>query len=131
MKYFTIRELTDSATAQKRGIDNNPNATQLSALTALVNNVLDPLREKFGRPIIVNSGFRCPELNRAVGGAVISQHLSGEAADISAGTCQGNKELFDIIRKELPFDQVIDEKNFSWVHVSFKKAGNRKQVLKL
>lgn len=131
MKHFTIEELSRSTTAMARGINNKPNAAQTVALTALVDNVLDPLREKFGRPIMVNSGFRCSVLNKAVGGAATSQHMTGEAADIDTGTRAGNKELFDIIRKELPFDQVIDEKNFSWVHVSYKSSGNRKQTLKL
>lgn len=131
MKYFTIKELSDSATAQQKRIDNKPDQQQINSLTALVDNVLDPLREKFGRPIIINSGFRCPALNKAVGGAATSQHAKGEAADIDTGTWAGNKELYDIIRKELPFDQLIDEKNFSWVHVSYKSSGNRKQLLKL
>lgn len=131
MKYFTIEELSRSTTAQSKGIDNKPDAGQTASLTALVDNVLDPLREKFGQPIIVNSGFRCPALNRAVGGAATSQHTKGEAADIDTGTRAGNKELYEIIRKELPFDQLIDEKNFSWVHVSYKSSGNRKQLLKL
>lgn len=131
MKYFTIEELTRSSVAQTKRIENKPNAEQQSALVDLIENVLDPLREKFGKPIIVSSGFRSKDLNRAVGGAASSQHMKGEAADIYTGTREGNKELFDIIRKELPFDQVIDEKNFSWVHVSYKKSGNRKQTLKL
>ena len=131
MKYFTVEELTRSSVAQTKRIDNKPNAEQQSALVDLIENVLDPLREKFGKPIIVSSGFRSKDLNRAVGGAASSQHMKGEAADIYTGTKEGNKELFDIIRKELPFDQVIDEKDFSWVHVSFKKSGNRKQTLKL
>lgn len=131
MKYFTVEELTRSSVAQTKRIDNKPNAEQQSAMVDLIKNVLDPLREKFGKPIIVSSGFRSKDLNRAVGGAASSQHMKGEAADIYTGTREGNKELFDIIRKELPFDQVIDEKNFSWVHVSYKKSGNRKQTLKL
>ena len=131
MKYFTIKELTNSSVAQTKRIDNKPNALQESALTALVENVLDPLRERFGKPIIVSSGFRCQDLNKAVGGAATSQHMKGEAADIYTGTKEGNKELFDIIRKELNFDQVIDEKDFSWIHVSYRKSGNRKQTLKL
>lgn len=131
MKHFTINELSRSSVAQSKEIDNKPDAVQVAALTALVDNVLDPLRERFGRPIIVNSGFRCPELNKAVKGAATSQHVKGEAADLDTGTKEGNKKLFDIIRKELPFDQLIDEKGFSWVHVSYKKAGNRKQILKL
>lgn len=131
MKYFTVEELSRSSVAQTKRIDNKPNAEQKSALVDLIENVLDPLREKFGKPILVSSGFRSKDLNRAVGGAASSQHMKGEAADIYTGTKEGNKELFDIIRKELPFDQVIDEKDFSWVHVSYKESGNRKQTLKL
>lgn len=131
MKYFTIEELTRSSVAQTRRIENKPDVGQQSALVDLIENVLDPLREKFGKPILVSSGFRSKDLNRAVGGAATSQHMKGEAADIYTSTKEGNRALFDIIRKELPFDQVIDEKDFSWVHVSYKKNGNRKQTLKL
>lgn len=132
MKYFTLKELCSSRVARVRKIDNTPTIEQVENLTALVDNVLDPLRERFGRPIIVNSGFRNEELNRAVGGAKASQHMKGEAADIYAGTKEGNRELFNLIVKYLPYDQVINERDFSWVHVSYKKNGNnRKQQLKL
>lgn len=132
MKYFTLEELCRSNTAQQRKIKNVPGKQQEAALAALVNNVLDPLREKFGRPIIVSSGFRSTELNKAVGGAPTSQHMKGEAADIYTGTKEGNKELFNLIKNNLPFDQVIDEKNYSWIHVSYRADGkNRHQTLKL
>ena len=94
--------------------------------------MLDPLREWYGKPVTVNSGYRCPQLNRMVGGAASSQHLKGEAADITAGSKEENRKLFDYIKSHLPFDQLIDEKNYSWVHVSYKRDGNnRKQILKL
>jgi hypothetical protein len=97
-----------------------------------VNNVLDPLREWYGKPITINSGFRCPALNKAVKGSNTSQHMTGQAADIDTGDRQQNKLLFEYIRKNLPFDQLIDESNFAWVHVSFRADGmNRNQVLKL
>lgn len=132
MKYFTIAELCRSTEADRLGIGNRCTKEHVVYLTALVDNVLDPLRERFGKPIIVNSGFRCPALNKVVGGVANSQHVKGEAVDIDTGTRQGNKELFEIIRKELPFDQLIDEKNFSWVHVSYRgEKDNRKQILKL
>lgn len=131
MKHFTIKELCHSITANARGIDNACDATIENRLVALVENVLDPLREWYGKPIIINSGYRCPQLNRAVGGSPTSQHMKGEAADIDAGDRQQNKLLFEYIRKNLPFDQLIDESNFAWVHVSFRESGNRKQVLKL
>lgn len=131
MKYFTMGELLRSSSADSLGIDNKCDITSASALIALVDNVLDPLREWYGKPIYVNSGYRCKELNTAIGGAPTSQHMKGEAADITAGSKDENKKLFDYIRDNLPFDQLIDEQDYSWVHVSFSKKGNRKQVLKL
>lgn len=132
MKYFTIAELCKSTTADRLGINNKCNQEHVVNLTALVNNVLDPLREWYGKPITVNSGFRCPTLNKAVKGSATSQHMTGQAADIDTGDRQQNKLLFEYIRKSLPFDQLIDESNFAWVHVSFRTDGmNRNQVLKL
>ena len=132
MKYFTIAELCKSTTADRLGINNRCNQEHVVNLTALVNNVLDPLREMYGKPITVNSGFRCPALNKAVKGSATSQHMTGQAADIDTGDRQQNKLLFEYIRKSLPFDQLIDESNFAWVHVSFRADGmNRNQVLKL
>ncbi len=132
MKFFTIAELCKSKTADRLGIDNRCTQLEVMNLTALVDNVLDPLRTWYGKPIIVNSGFRCPALNSAVKGAATSQHMTGRAADIDAGDRQQNKLLFDYIQKNLPFDQLIDESNFAWVHVSYcDEHSNRKQVLKL
>lgn len=132
MKYFTIQELTASATAKRKGIDNTPDAVATANLTALVANVLDPLREAWGKPIVVTSGYRCAKLNRAVGGAARSQHCTGEAADIRTLSDRAweNRQLFDLIRKlKLPFDQLIDEYNYDWVHVSYRAGRNRKEVL--
>lgn len=132
MKYFTIHELTKSATAKRLGIDNSPSGTVRAKLTALVEKVLDPLREAYGKPIIVTSGYRCEKLNKAVGGAASSQHVKGEAADIRsvADTPEENQKLFDLIVKlGLPFDQLIDEYGYDWVHVSFG-ARHRRQKLK-
>ncbi|MDD3038599.1 D-Ala-D-Ala carboxypeptidase family metallohydrolase [Bacteroides sp.] len=133
MKHFTLKELCRSNVAEVRRIDNKPNQQQIDSLTALVDNVLDPLRERFKRPIIINSGFRSKDLNGAVGGAYNSQHMKGEAADIYAGTKEGNRELFELIRKHLPFDQLINENDFSWIHVSYRADGknNRGEMLKL
>lgn len=97
----------------------------------LVENILDPLRERYGRPIFVNSGYRCPALNKAVNGSKTSQHVYGLAADITAGSAVKNKVLFKLIQDlNLPFDQLIDEKNYRWIHVSFSKKP-RKQILHL
>ena len=132
MKYFTIQELTISNTAQRKGIDNTPDQKAAAALTALVTNVLDPLREAWGRPIVVNSGYRCPKLNRAVGGVARSQHTKGEAADIRTLSNRRweNEQLFKLIVKmKLPFDQLIDEHGYLWIHVSYSEGKNRRQVL--
>lgn len=132
MKYFTIAELCKSATADRLGINNRCRQEHVENLTALVDNVLDPLREWYGKPLLVSSGYRCPALNSAVKGSPTSQHMSGQAADIDTGDRQQNKLLFEYIRKSLPFDQVIDESNFAWVHVSYRADGsNRNQVLSL
>ena len=126
MKHFTIAELSASATAQYRGIDNTPTAEAVENLTLLVENVLDPLREAFGSRILINSGYRCPALNKAVGGTTKSQHISGEAADITAGSKSANRRLFNLLRSlRLPVDQVIDEHDFSWIHVSHSRVRNR------
>lgn len=131
MKYFTIEELSFSQTASRKNIDNTPDGRVRANLTALVANILDPLREAYGKPIIVTSGYRCAKLNKAVGGVKNSQHLTGEAADIQAVSKQpkDNKEIFDLIKKlKLPFDQLIDEYGMAWVHVSYSKR-NRRQVI--
>lgn len=132
MKYFTIHELTRSDTAIAKGISNVPTEKEKRALEALVENVLDPLREAYGKPIRISSGYRSPALNRAVGGVSNSQHVAGEAADISVASKTENEKLFNLIQSlGIPFDQLIDEKGFSWVHVSYREGRNRKEVLKL
>lgn len=137
MKYFTIAELSRSAKASSLGIDNTPPAGVTLALTALVDKVLDPVRSKYSRPITVNSGYRSLKLNQAVGGAATSQHLRGEAADITAGSKAENRKLFAILETmakagEICFDQLIDEKAMTWIHISYRADGrNRNQKLKL
>lgn len=132
MKYFTIEEMTKSSTATAKHIDNTPNQTAIDNLTKLIEIVLDPLREWYGKPIRVNSGYRCKVLNKAVGSkAKNSQHLYGEAADITAGSKAENEKLFNYIKDNLPFDQLINESDFSWVHVSYREGRLRKQVLTL
>ena len=131
MKYFTIRELTKSTTAIKKGIDNTPTKEVTSNLIYLIDNILDPLREAWGEPLIVTSGYRCPKLNKAVGGSATSQHGRGQAADITGGSKAENKKLFDLVRSlKLPFDQLIWEHGGVWVHVSCGPR-NRRQVLSI
>lgn len=131
MKYFTIEEMTKSSTAKANGIDNTPSDEGVLKLQKLIEAVLDPLREWYGKPIRVNSGFRCEALNEAVGGSDTSQHRLGEAADITVGSKTENEKLFNYIKDNLPFDQLINESNFSWVHVSYREGRLRKQVLAL
>ena len=105
MKYFTIKELCKSSTANKLGINNNPSKNIITNLEALVDYILDPLREEYGNPIMVNSGYRCNELNKAVKGSKNSAHLYGLAADITTGSTNKNKILFNLIQTlDLPFD---------------------------
>ena len=132
MKYFTIKELTTSSTATRLKIDNTPTEEVVNNLESLVNNILDKIREAYGKPITVNSGYRCPKLNTAIGGSKTSQHITGKAADITVGNRQANRSLFQFIQKlDLPFDQLIDEYNYKWVHVSYDPNRNRKQILHL
>lgn len=105
MKYFTIKELCKSTTAKQLGIDNSPNSEIVSNLEQLINNILDPLRERFGKPIYVNSGYRSPALNKAVNGSKTSYHMKGLAADITGGNVTKNKILFNLIQElDLPYD---------------------------
>ena len=123
MKYFTIEEL--SKTSHK--VDNKPNEEQKANMEYLINNILDKARETLVMPIKVTSGFRSIELNKKVGGAANSQHTKGEAADL---TCYDNKKLFNILKKLGGFDQLINEFNYSWIHVSVKRNGeNKNEVL--
>lgn len=136
MKYFTIAEFTRSETADRKGINNILPKELLPNVQALVENVLDPLREAYGKPITVTSGYRCPALNKAVGGSATSDHMKGQAADITVGNRKENKRLFYLVQElRLPFDQLIWEKGGSdgpdWVHISYREGNNRKQILSL
>jgi Uncharacterized protein conserved in bacteria len=129
MKYFTIDELISSPTAKAEKIDNTPTDKIKKNLTLLVDNILDPLREAYSKPIKVNSGYRCPALNKAVGGVSNSEHLTGNAADISIGGPKENKVLFDLIQKlHLPFRQLLWEHGGAWVHVSYNPNDIKREV---
>lgn len=132
MKYFTFTEFERSATATRYAIDNRAPESAKKNIAALVDNVLDPLREAWGKPITVTSGYRCEELNRKVGGTATSHHLKGMAADITTGNKVDNRRLFQlVVALNLPFTQLIDEKNFSWIHISYDPSNLKKQILKL
>lgn len=134
MKYFTIEELSASTEARKMGIDNTPTTKAVANLTALVEAVLDPLRNRYGHPIHVSSGYRCPRLNKAVGGSATSQHMTGEAADIYCTNPKDNAIIFSLIYYLLPFDQLIWERGNNehpaWVHVSYRYGNNRRECLR-
>ena len=134
-KNFTLEELTASATAKAKGITNNPGQTDLVNLCGLVHNVLQPLRDWWGKEVKIGSGYRSLALNRAVGGVSNSQHMKGEAADLCIdGDIQKGKSWFQFIKQHCEFDQLIWERNQKtgayWVHVSYRCDGkNRKQVI--
>lgn len=124
-KYFTLEELTRSQTAARLGKDNTPNATQKRDLLRLMD-YLDGIREEFGEPIRVTSGFRSWDVNDAVGGSKKSQHLAGQAADIvPMHKPERLRELFDLIRKRGGYQQVIYEHvgRSVWVHVAIPPLG--------
>ena len=126
MKYFTIEELCASSVAEKNDIDNTPDVYAIDNLHELVDNILDPARESLGEPIYANSGYRCEELNRILGGVSNSQHRLGEAADIY---CIHMDRLLEIL-KTLDFDQLITYKTKGFYHVSYTtRRKNRNQML--
>ncbi|MGP1514445.1 MAG: D-Ala-D-Ala carboxypeptidase family metallohydrolase [Bacteroidales bacterium] len=137
MKYFTVKELCKTST----GSENVPNKGQEANLVFLIENVLDPVREKLRQPIYVTSGFRSQAVNKKVGGVWNSQHCVGQAADITLKNKAENTKLFQLINEmcikgQIEFDQLIWEKGTKafpqWIHVSYKAVGtNRKQVLYL
>ena len=134
-KNLTLKEVTKSDTANRLGIDNTPEDFDIKNLRAIAEEVFQPLRDHFGVPLFVSSGFRSKKLNKAIGGSKYSQHMVGEALDIDADVYGRvtNRELFMFIKENLIFDQLIwefgDDDTPDWVHVSYKEKGqNRKQV---
>ena len=128
---FTLNELVYSETATSHNIDNRPSVPVISNLQALCTNILQPLRDALGCPIVITSGFRCAELNKRIGGAANSQHLYGQAADLVVPT-KNLKEVFNYIKINLPYDQLLYEYNKTdrWIHVSYRTDGkNRKQAI--
>lgn len=128
--YFTIDELCASNTARKRGIDNTPTPDAEANLILLRDRVLNPAREALGSTIYVNNGYRSPQLNAAVGGTATSQHLTGQAADITTKSRERNQQLFAILVQQGNYDQLIWEGDGDWIHVSYKANGyNRGDIL--
>ena len=128
-KHISFNEATQSPTALRLKIKNEPNDDQLEAMKAVAVMCFEPLREWYDKPIKINSFFRCEALKTSVGGAKNSQHAKGEAIDMSAGSKEENKKLFDWCKANLIFDQLINEYDYSWVHISYKVGMNRNQTL--
>ena len=134
MKYFSISELTASATALREGIDNRPPKCAYHLLHVLVDQLLDPIREAWDEPIVVSSGYRCKELNALVGGAQHSHHLLGCAAEILAGNRADHRRLFKLIIQmqqsgQIRFTQLIAEDNYRWLHISYVPSNLCCQVI--
>ena len=134
-KNLTLKEAVKSNTAIRLGIPNIPEDWEIHNLRAVAENVFQPVRDHFGVPIAVSSGYRSKELNKAIGGSKYSQHMIGEALDIDAHVFGKvtNAEIFNYIKNNLEWDQMIwefgDDEEPNWVHVSYKEAGrNRKQI---
>lgn len=127
MKYFTIKELCKSNTAIKHKINNVPQQLQEQNLKFLIEEVLDPIREKFGKPINVSSGFRCEKLNKLVGGAKNSFHLKGCAADLYGKTNEQTKQIFKIAKELNKYSELFYENNGSsiWVHIAYDKTSQK------
>ena len=131
-KNFTLSEITKSNTAKRLGIENVPDKEHLKNMQVLIRDLIQPIRDAIG-PIRISSGYRNPQLNRAIGGSSKSQHCKGEALDLQfwkeGKMC--NKEIYDwVIKSEIEFDQMINEFDFAWIHISLKSNGkNRRMVL--
>ena len=126
--------MISSATAQREGIDNRPPESAYHLLHVLVEQLLDPIREAWGEPIVVSSGYRCKELNALVGGAKNSHHLLGCAADIIAGNKADHRRLFNLIQQmqqegKIRFTQLIAEEGYRWLHISYVPGMLRNQVI--
>jgi hypothetical protein len=133
-QHLSLSEVTRSESAKRNGISNMPTEQHIANFKLLAEKVFEPVRVHFGVPIHISSAYRSIELNRVVKGSLTSQHCTGEAIDVDMdGSTSGvtNKMVFDYIKDNLEFDQLINEFDYSWVHVSYKSTGKqRKQVLK-
>jgi len=135
-KHLSLAEVKRSESAKRLGISNMPTEQHIKNFKLLAEKVFEPIREHFGRPIHISSGYRSQALNAAIGGSLSSQHCQGEALDLDMdGTDITNKQVFDFIKDNLEFDQLIWEfgtkDNPDWVHVNYESTGKqRKQILK-
>lgn len=141
-KNFTLEELTKSTMAKKYKIDNKPDEEVVKNLTKLAQNILQPIRDKFGAPIVVTSGYRSPSLNKAVGGSPTSQHKTGNASDIrtKSDSLVDNRALFNLVKKMIEEGKIVvgqliweygNNDGPDWLHISNPDARHRNQVLRL
>ena len=131
-KYFSIKELSYSRIAAEKGINNTPIGDVKRSLELLIDKCLDPIREKYGKPITVSSGYTNYLVNQLVGGKATSQHLKGEASDIVGSSDKETRRIFEIAKELGNYDQLLFERNKKgsvWVHISYKAEGNRKQCI--
>lgn len=126
-EHFVLDEFTKSGTAKRLGIDNTPTKNGIYKLTVIASH-LETIREMYGGPLFITSGYRSPELNKAIGGSTRSAHCRCEAVDIDTGCREKNKQLFEIVRNYCEFDQLINEFDYSWIHIGFSK-NMRGQIL--
>ena len=127
-EHISLEEAIQSPTALRMRINNTPNADILANMKLVAVNCFEPLRKWYGKPIKINSFYRCPQLNAAVKGAANSQHVKGQAIDMSAGSKEENKKLFDWCKENLIFDQLINEYDYTWVHISYSNLLNRQMA---
>jgi hypothetical protein len=135
--HFNLAEFTRSESAKRHGVSNQPTPEHLENIKVLCEKVLEPIRAHFGHPINISSGYRSKTLNHYIGGSLKSQHVEGKAVDLdldNTGYSTTNKMLFDYVKDNLEYDQIIyefgNDKNPDWVHISYNKNNNRKQVLR-
>ena len=131
-KTFSLNEFTKSVSAIRNGIDNSPSSEHIRNIQLLVKYVLQPLREALGSPIRITSGYRSESLNKLIGGSKRSQHCKGQASDIQIKVdgVMDNKVIWDkVIELGLPFAQMINEFEYSWIHISYNEEYNRKSLL--
>ena len=126
-EHLELSEVIRSESAKRNGISNMPTPDHIENFKILATKVFEPIREHFGVPIRISSGYRSSALNKCVGGSETSQHSSGEAIDIDQDqTTITNKQVFQYIKDNLAFDQLINEFNYAWVHVSYKANGKQR-----
>lgn len=124
-EHITFKE----ATYTSKKLPNIPNDKELKAMELVASLCFEPMRKWYGKPLKINSFFRSAEVNKAVGGASTSQHLFGEAIDLTTGSKEENKKLFEWAKSHLTYDQIINEYDYSWIHISYRSGRNRMQVL--